>query len=132
MPELAFVTIERTTPQTDVHFTIMRDSAHTNVAQLFGEQDRRVKTEDALTVVPGFLGAYPNALFLVPEKDLELFVRAIELLGADASYAAMRKVFGVLRTSERFWSYSDRIHADYRAAEPLTAGLFDYNRLDAN
>lgn len=132
MPELSFVTIEREAAQPPFHFTIMRDSAHTNVAQLFGEKDRRAKAEDALTVVPGFLGAYPNALFLVQEKDLELFVKAIELLGADASYAAMRKVFGVLRTSEHFWSYSDRIHADYRAAEPLTAGLFDYNRLDGN
>ncbi len=132
MPELSFVTVVREAPLAAFHFTIMRDSAHSNVAQLFAEQERRVPEQDALTVVPGFLGAYPNALFLVHEKDFELFVRALELLDSDASYAAVRKLFGVLRTSDRFWPYSDRIHEDYRSAEPLTAGLFDFNRLDAN
>ena len=41
-----------------------------------------------------------------------------------------RERFGVRRTDERFWSYSDRAHAAFSELEPIESGLFDYNRLD--
>ena len=79
LPEMSFVTV--TEPDgARTHFTILRDSAHTNVAHLFHEDERRVPAEDELTVVHGFLGAYPNALFEVPRKDLEAFVDAVATL----------------------------------------------------
>ena len=42
--------------------TLVHNDGHTNVATMFDEKARRVPAEDTLTVVPGFLGAYPNAL----------------------------------------------------------------------
>ena len=74
LPEMSFVTV--TAPDgARAHFTILRDSGHTNVAQLFHEDERRVPAEDELTVVHGFLGAYPNALFEVPQKDVQAPLR---------------------------------------------------------
>jgi hypothetical protein len=96
-----------------VHFSVLRDSAHTNVAELFHEEERRIEEEDALTVVPGFLGAYPHALFEVKRSELDAFVAAVEALG-----------------SERFWPHSDRVERDHRARDGLAAGLFDYSRLE--
>jgi hypothetical protein len=128
LPEMSFVTV--TLPDgARVHFTLLRDSAHTNVAQLFHEDQRRLPNEDELTVVDGFLGAYPNALFEVARKDLYAFVDAVATLQDESAYGTLRRRFGVLRSSERFWTYSDQIIADHRR-EGIMAGLFDYNRLD--
>jgi hypothetical protein len=66
------------------HVTVTRDSGHSNVAQLFDEQERRIPTEDQLTVTFGFLGSYPNALFAVQEDQLEAFVDAVERLETDS------------------------------------------------
>ena len=133
MPEMSFVTVEggERGEGGTAHFTILRDSAHTNVMTLFSEADRRVKAEDALTVVPGFLGSYPNALFDVPRKKLGDFVLAVSRLDSPESYRALRADFGVLRSSDRFWSYSDRIQEAHHKQAPVDAGLFDYNRLEA-
>jgi hypothetical protein len=46
------------------------------------------------------------------------------------AYGALRRRFGVLRSSDHFWTYSDQIHADHDKRHGITAGLFDYNRLE--
>jgi hypothetical protein len=129
LPETSFLTV--VAPDgSRAHFTILRDSAHTNVAYLFHEDSRRVPAEDELTVVAGFLGAYPNALFEVQRKDLPAFVDALATLEDEAAYGALRTRFGVLRSSDHFWTYSDQIHADHDKRDGITSGLFDYNRLE--
>ena len=129
MPETSFVSIDDGQGKM-THFTILRDSEHTNVAQLFGEQERRVIDDDQLAVVPGFLGAYPNALFAVRRSELSDLIEAIEHLDGPPSYQVLRARFGVLRNGAGFWKHSDRIHADRREQSPLGGGLFDYNRLE--
>jgi Fatty acid cis/trans isomerase (CTI) len=128
MPETAFVTLED--GSTVTHFTILRDSAHTNVTTLFHEGDARIRGEDALAVVPGFLGSYPNALFDLPRKDLRAFVSAVSSLDTAEAYSSLRRTFGVLRQSERFWTHSDRLQDDHKRQAPVVFGLLDYNRLE--
>ena len=127
-PETAFLTVRNGDKRSS--FSILRDSAHTNVAHLFGETARRIKAEDSLSVLPGFVGAYPNALFEVDRKELSDFVDAVGKVDSDVTYHALRQRFGVLRTSPNFWPYSDRIHQESHALTPVTAGLFDYNHLE--
>jgi hypothetical protein len=110
---------------------LIKDTALTNVAHLFREQHRRRPEEDALTVVDGLLGAYPDALFLVPREELAAFVSAVEQLDGDVSYQALRQRYGVLRTAPQFWSHADRLHQAIEQRDPLRAGLLDFNRLDA-
>ena len=128
--EVSFLAIEGDDGSTQ-HVTLVKDTALTNVAQLFHEQERRRPEEDELTVVDGFLGAYPDALFLVAREELPAFVSAVEQLDGDPSYLALRARFGVLRARPEFWSHADRIHDAVRSLEPLRGGLFDFNRLDA-
>ena len=125
LPELSFVSVS------GVDFTITRDSAHSNVAHLFGEDARRLEGEDAITVLPGLLGAYPNALFEVARPDLESFVQAIEHLDEEGAYRALRTRFGVLRASDRFWRFTDDLQSRHVQAEPIAAGLLDLSRLEA-
>lgn len=130
LPELSFVSVIGDDGEAQ-HYSVLRDSAHTNVAHLFREQSRRRPEEDRLTVLRGFVGAYPLALFRVRRDELAAFVSAVGALTTEPSYAALRDRFGVKRTSPGFWAHSDQIHEARRASDPRHAGLFDYNRLEA-
>jgi Fatty acid cis/trans isomerase (CTI) len=129
MPETSFVAIAGAGGES--YASILRDTAHTNVAHLLDDTDRHVKGEDALAVVRGFLGAYPNALFAVPRAQVDEFVDAVSKLDGDAAFRGLRARFGVSRADPAFWSYSDRINDAYRKQAPMEGGLFDFNRLDA-
>ncbi len=130
LPEDSFLAVELE-PSGTRYFSVLRDSAHSNVAELFSEDKRRLPEEDELTVVSGLLGAYPNALFSLKRSELkELVDAAGRLDGADA-YHAFRARFGLLRSSPSFWSFSDLMNAAHRKSSPSEHGFFDYNRLEA-
>jgi hypothetical protein len=86
--------------------------------------------EDYITVVRGFIGAYPNAFFQVPEQDLEHFVASIIGLQDDADYSALVDRYGVRRNAPWFWRLSDKFHRHYHNRQPVEAGLFDLNRYE--
>jgi hypothetical protein len=129
MPETSFLEV-RDGVREPQYFTILRDSSHSNVAQLFREAERRRPHEDQLTVLQGFVGAYPNAFFSVDRSELEGFVTMVQALQSHPSYELLHARFGTSRTSPGFWPMVDRVHAAYRTLSPLEAGLFDLNRLD--
>ncbi len=110
--------------------TLIHNNGLSNVSHLFFEQERRLPEEDTLTVVRGFLGAYPNAFYHVEESKLEDFVRAVEHLGSEEDYQALLSRFGVRRNDPDFWKYSDALRMAYHHDSPIEAGLFDYNRME--
>ncbi len=131
LPETSFVAVARGGgDRAEAYTSVLRESAHTNVDELFRETARRVKEEDSLSVVRGFLGAYPNALFAIPAGQLDAFVDAVSKLDGETAYRLLRSRFGVLRADPAFWSFSDRINEAYARQAPLDGGLFDYNRLE--
>ena len=109
-------------------YTLLRNSGYSNIAQLFREQDRRLPSEDRLTVVNGFIGAFPNQFFQVHEKQLPLFAADILALATEADYATLAKRYAVRRNAPWFWSVSDRLQAMYRARDSIHSGLLDLNR----
>ncbi|MFM8333684.1 MAG: fatty acid cis/trans isomerase [Candidatus Methylumidiphilus sp.] len=129
LPEASFLTVADD-KGAEHHFTLLRNSAHSNIAQMFKEENRRLPAEDTLTVVPGFLGAYPNAFYRVTAAELPQFVEMAGDMQSEADYARLAERFAIRRTDERFWQHSDTLHAAYRKTEPVEAALFDYNRLE--
>lgn len=109
-------------------YTLLVNTAHTNIAQLFNEEKRLIPEEDSVTVVPGFIGAYPNYFFQVNESEIDKFVSAIENLKDREGLQSLRDIYGVRRNANWFWRVSDKLHALYRAQNPIEYGLFDYNR----
>jgi hypothetical protein len=130
MPETSMLEV-RLRAGGEAYFTIVRDSAHSNVTKMFDEEDRRRPSEDELRLFRGLVGTYPNAIFSVSEDDVVPFVSALRALTDEASYDALRDRFGVRRTNASFWDVSDRAHAALLRLEPLEGGLLDYNRLEA-
>jgi len=129
LPELALLTV-RDAAGRDFQFTLIGNIAHSNVAELFNEDKRLLPDEDDLLVVNGFVGAYPNAFFLVGAAELPDFVDAVRRLGSEADTRELLTRYGIRRTDARFWAHSDALHLAYRRSMPKEAGLFDYNRLE--
>jgi hypothetical protein len=76
------------------------------------------------------LGTYPNAFFVVDEKEVSSFVRMIASLQSEEDYAVLLDNYGVRRTNTEFWAQSDVLHDAYRAAAPVDSGVFDFNRFE--
>ncbi|MCB1889902.1 MAG: fatty acid cis/trans isomerase [Rhodocyclaceae bacterium] len=129
LPELVFLRIEDGVAGAR-DFTVLRNSAHTNISHLFAESLRRVPEEDSLTVARGLLGAHPNAFYRLRRADLPALAEAIGALDGEAGYARLADRFAVRRTDPGFWSHLDSVHAAAREADATGFGLFDLNRLE--
>jgi len=127
-PESAFLQINTSNGRLD--FTLLRNTAYANMTAVFGESKNRLPAEDTLSIIPGFIGAYPNTFYVVDERDIADFVDAISMLQVESDYSALMDSYGVRRTNPDFWLHSDRVHASFREASPVRFGMFDYNRLD--
>jgi hypothetical protein len=128
LPELSMLTIETTKgPQP---FTLIHNDGHTNVASMFHEGKRRLPEEDTLTVVPGFLGSYPNAFFKVRQADLPSFVDAVTHLAAEANFGDLMSRYGIRRTDPAFWSHSDLIFGEVESLDYADRGVLDYSRIE--
>jgi hypothetical protein len=104
--------------------SLLRNSAHTTVAQIFDKDARRLPGEDTLLAIDGGVGAYPNALFAVDVEKLPDFVDAVARLADPAGLMAL--------TDRRFWPLSDVLHAEWRRRSPGEAAVLDYSRLENN
>jgi Fatty acid cis/trans isomerase (CTI) len=126
LPQTSFINVVG--PQRDEVYSLIRNNGYSNIAQLFKEEERRLPEEDTLTVVRGFLGAYPNYFFLINESQLAGFVEAIAKLQTPADFQALKQHYGVQRNEPFFWRLSDKLHGMYRLQNDLEWGIFDYNR----
>lgn len=113
------------------YFTLLRNTAHGNVAHLAREKPELLPQEDTLTLVPGFIGAYPNAFYRVAASDVGALRAAIATLASQADYRTLADRFAVRRTSAMFWATSDALHQAYVRTAPLEAGIFDLNRFES-
>jgi hypothetical protein len=112
------------------YFSLLRNTGHSNVSHLLKEKAELRPDENTLTVVPGFIGAYPNAIYRATLAELPALTEAIGRLRSEADYRALADRFVIRRTHPAFWAASDAMTDAYAQWAPLEAGLFDYNRLD--
>lgn len=103
----------------DEAYTLLHNADYANVAVLLLERERRRPQFDSVTVVPGFIGAYPNAFWRVTEAELPAFVRQFSAVRTAQDYRALTQRYGIARDNEKFWSYSDWMHRSYREHDPL-------------
>jgi hypothetical protein len=117
-------------PRPPRYFSLLRNTAHSNVTHLMKEKAELLPAENTLTVVPGFIGAYPNAIYRATTAQLPDFARAIQGLASENDYRALASRFAIRRTHPGFWAASDALMQAYAQWSPLEAGLLDYNRLE--
>ncbi len=111
-------------------FTLIHNDDHTNVAVLLFEQARRRPERDTLSVVPGIVGAYPNAFWVVNEDDLSRLARDLAAVRGPNGYRALARRVAVQRSAAKFWQEADWVLNSYRNREPIEWGILDYSRYE--
>ncbi len=129
LPEVLFLRVDGAGAASQ-YFSVLRNTAHKNVAHMFREKAELLPARNTLTVVPGFVGAYPNAIFSVAAGELAAFTTAVAALASEDDYRRLADRFAIRRTNPQFWAASDRMIDAYRESAPGEAGLFDYSRLE--
>jgi hypothetical protein len=129
LPELTFLTVTGLTGESR-QYTLIHNSARTNISTLLQEDKTRIPGEDTVTLVEGILGAYPNTFHVVAAKDLRAYTDAIAGMKGEEDYAQLMTRFGIRRTDPRFWSHGDAVLTEYRRSTPVEAGVLDFNRYE--
>jgi hypothetical protein len=114
----------------DLVYTLVHNAAHTNVAFLFGDDDRRLPADDTVTVVRGHFGSYPNFFFDVAYEQIDAFTDELRGLANESDLERFATRFGVRRTDPRFWAMSDWLRESLRRASPGDAGVYDLARYE--
>lgn len=112
------------------YFTLLNNSSYSNISQLLQADARRRPNEDYLTVVPGIIGAYPNAFFVATADNAMTFAAMLKNMKTETDYQALADAFAVRRTNPNFWRFSDALHDYYAKQQPIASGILDYNRFE--
>ena len=129
LPQLSYVLVK----EQDEHkaYTIIHHNAHYNISSLLNEDGQRAYEEDTVTIVPGFIGDYPSAIwYLNNPQQVAAFAEQLPLMQVEADYRALKSKFAIRRTHPQFWQYSDILHHVARQYRGVEFGMFDYNRLE--
>jgi hypothetical protein len=129
LPEATFLRVDEPDERSR-YFTLLRNTGHANVTHLADEQKELLPDEDTLTVVPGFIGAYPNALYVVTQHTLPELTASVRTLASEDDYRALADRFAIRRTNPAFWTYSDALQDAYAHLTTGGAALLDYNRFE--
>ncbi|MCF7516285.1 fatty acid cis/trans isomerase [Pseudoalteromonas sp. L23] len=130
LPQVSFI-ITKQSDGSHQAFSLLHHNAHYNISSLLNEEGQRAYTEDTATIVPGFIGDYPEAIwYLESEVAQEDFVSSFSQMNSESDYRALRAQYGIRRTHPEFWRYSDLIHDIAKQTRGVEYGLFDYNRLE--
>ena len=112
------------------YFSVLRNTGHLNVATLLRESAAVAPEEHTLTVAPGFIGAYPNALLRVTPAGLPALVAQVAALASEADYRALADQHAIRRSDPQFWAASDALHDAYLHSGAPDVGMLDYSRLE--
>ena len=129
LPNVSFINVIG--DSSDEFYTVLRNTAHLNIAGPFQEEKRRAPDEDNLTIVRGFIGAYPNYFFQVNEGDIARFAADIEAMKGAEDYLRLSERYGVRRNAPWFWRIADKVHARSQWLTPIEYGIFDLSRYQA-
>ncbi|WP_423840619.1 fatty acid cis/trans isomerase [Vibrio mytili] len=129
IPQITMLMVQSQSGKDEL-FTLLHNNAHTNISSLFDEESNRDFANDDMTIVRGVVGSYPAAFFSIKEAQVTGFVDQFSAIKNEADYVNLLDRFAIRRSSDKFWSFSDRLHKWYRAKQPIEFGLLDYNRVE--
>jgi len=128
LPDVSFLRIRTANPDDDLVYTLVVNKALSNLSFVFAENIRRTPENDTLTVIPGFLGSYPNFFFSTTLPQLPEFIASLKNTRSAKDLETFYERFGIRRSNPEIWAYSDWFNAQYKKRQGLKADLFDLNR----
>ncbi|NCF11618.1 MAG: peptidylprolyl isomerase, partial [Gammaproteobacteria bacterium] len=129
VPDVSFIRIRGAGDDGgDLAYTLVLDKAYHNTTSLFADDTARDRSEDALTILRGLEGAYPNFFFEIDATEIDDFVARFAAIRDREDYERFVGLYGVRRTQAAFWASADWFQARAAENEPLRSGIFDLNR----
>ncbi|MGR8953694.1 MAG: fatty acid cis/trans isomerase, partial [Gammaproteobacteria bacterium] len=130
LPEMSLLRVKTGDGGGDLVYTLLIDKAYSNISKMVSMGSRRLPENDRLTIVPGFVGSYPNFFFSVEKNRLGEFVNRIRTAGTEAELEALYDRFGIRRSNPAIWEYSDWFNQQHKKYRGLQAGLLDLSRYE--
>ena len=130
LPEVSFLRIKTDHPEQDSVYTLIRNKKLSNVSFIFAEDLRREPEKDTLTVIPDFIGSYPNIFLAVSEPQFAQFLNQLKHSQTDVDSDNFYSRFGIRRNNPEIWQYYDFFNQKHLSQQPETGGLFDMNRYE--
>lgn len=128
MPDEAFLRVSTANTDESYAYTLIRNKAHSNVAFMFDENERRQRQLDTLTVYPGLLGSYINFMFHVSADEIESFAERLHSASTREQFTAVVDEYGLPRTDPAIWE-NFQWFVDYmKQTRPVEAGVYDLSR----
>lgn len=129
IPQIVMLLIESESGQEQL-FTLLHNNAHTNISSLFDEEGNRDYENDDLTLIRGVIGSYPATYLSLHENEISQLIDMLKNIRSEEDYVKLLDRFAIRRSSDRFWPFSDKVHAWYKENQPVEFGLLDYNRFE--
>ncbi|MGZ8201236.1 MAG: fatty acid cis/trans isomerase [Methylosarcina sp.] len=130
LPEMSLLRVKTSDPEGDLVYTLLIDKAYSNLSKMLREGSRRLPENDRITIVPGFVGSYPNFFFNVEKERLGEFVDKIRKARVEADLEPLYSGFGIRRSNPEIWEQSDWFNAQHKKYRGLQAGLLDLSRYE--
>ncbi len=128
-PDVAFLRVKvDSTVENDLVYSIIRNNFYLNTMSLLDNDDMRIRNNDSLDIISGFVGAYPNFFFEVEYRELSQFVAQYKKVNDPKNYNKLVERYGIRRSNPNFWQVSDWFYKKHQYEKPIYSGLFDLNR----
>jgi hypothetical protein len=128
-PNITFLRVKIDgTLENDLVYTIVRNKSYLNTASLTAGENTRIKSEDTIDIVKGFVGAYPNFFLEIDYTRLDDFISQYASVDSYDAYHALVDSYGIRRTNTEFWKSADWFYAKHQYDNNVYAGLFDLGR----
>ena len=128
LPEVSFLRIRTENSKEDLAYTLLLNKAYSNIAFIIADSYRREPENDDLTIVPGFIGSYPNFFFSVEKDKLRDFIEHLKNADTDAGREFFFRQYGIRRSNPEIWEYYDWFNQRYKKDQGRFAGIFDMSR----
>jgi len=130
LPEMSLLRVKTGDPAGDLVYTLLIDKAYSNISKMVSMGSRRLPENDRITIVPGFVGSYPNFFFSVENNRLGEFVNKIQNSRSEADLEPLYSQFGIRRSNPEIWQQADWFNQQHKKYRGLQAGLLDLSRYE--
>lgn len=133
LPELSYIQI---TSHGNIlgWYTMLKHSAHKNVAALFGEELRLEPSRYTVEFHRGIIGAYPNLFFRVELDEIIEFLRLLSRKDMKYGNEILNSKYAIGRDHHDFWKISDQLRAfslnPVNGGSKIAGGVFDLGRYE--
>ncbi len=130
LPEMSLLRVKTGDPDGDLVYSLLIDKAYSNISKMVSMGSRRLPENDRITIVPGFIGSYPNFFFSVDKNGLGEFINKIQSARTETDLEPVYSQFGIRRTNPEIWQQADWFNEQHKKYRGMQAGLLDLSRYE--